>query len=54
MAPVNRLIFFSCYFVLLFFIALNAAVQEANAEKDVPLTRLGQSVGVPTLKVFYW
>lgn len=54
MASVNRLIFFSGYFVLLLFLALNAAVQETNAEKDVPLTRLGQSVGVPTLKIFYW
>lgn len=53
MAPMNRLRFFSGYFFLLVLVALNAAVQEAAAEKET-LIRLRQNVGAPTLKFLYW
>lgn len=50
----NRLIYFSGYFILLCLFAVFSGIQEANAEKDPTLTRLGQNVGSPTLKFLYW
>lgn len=52
MGGVNRLVYFCGYFVLLVLFALH--VQETNGDKEVPVTRLGQNVGFPTLKVLYW
>lgn len=54
MASTNKLVYISGYLILLAFLALNASVQEASAEKDATLTRLGQNVGTPTLKFLYW
>lgn len=53
MATVNRLSFFTTYFILLILVALCAAVQESHAEKEITLTKLGKHVGSPTLKFLY-